>query len=367
MIKILHTVNTALLLMALALHAFGDEKLSTTWAFDTSKSVASQSMEMKKELKDAINALPDGTHCTLLAVGGTVRRLFDGDLNPTRRAELLSQIDGLAFNALNSDLGGGLAEAAFGMAAQPGRKEIWIFTDGENRPMPKSRQRGQSFAQVLSETALPPGIEVNVRLFGNAYPELNSEQAKILRSAPDWKALFTPPPPPPPPPVPNPDRWVWRAGYIVLGLGFAATVLAWYKLSGKAEARMRQPLAVPMPEPQAAPASALRFTVETAAGERVGGLSADGTTELRIGDSPLADLLYPEAAGSLVRLRVIRTRDAEQLELSNEGTIPVHIGSLAVAPRRQQILPLDLIEIKLGGLFLRVFPEAIPATEMKYV
>jgi len=344
--------------MLAALLAMAGEKPNIAWVLDSSRSVAAQAAQMKQEQKDAITALPDGAHCTLFAVGGTVRRLFEGDLGADRRAELLHLVDKLPLTDLNSDLGGGLAEAAYALASQPGRREIWMFTDGENRPMPGSRRRGMTFAQVLTETAVPAGIGVHIRLFGNSDPKFNPKEATVCRSTPDWKRYFAPPAPPPPAPVPPPDPWVWRSGYALLAAGALAAAFTWYRRQSSAAWLMRQRLA--RAETAAPPPPSVTFTVENEAGHALGRLSSTGTSEISIGDSPLADVMSPDADGGVVRLVVVRTRGGELLELTNEGALPVHVGAMSLAPRRRQVLPLDLLEIQLGRLGLRVVPE-VPA------
>jgi hypothetical protein len=346
--------------MLAALFAAAAEKPNIAYVLDRSRSVAAQAAQMKQEQKDAITALPYGAHCTLLAVGGTVRRLFEGDMDAGRRAELLHLVDKLPLTDLNSDLGGGLAEASYALASQPGRREIWMFTDGENRPMPGSRRRGMTFSQILTETAIPAGIAVHIRLFGNSDPKFNPKEATVYRSAPDWKKHFAPPAPPSPAPVPPPDAWLWRSGYVLVGAGALAAAFAWYRRESNAAWLMRQRLA--RTETATPPLPSVTFTVENEAGRALGRLSSTGTSEIRIGDSPLADVMSSDADGGVVRLAVVRTRGGELLELSNEGALPVHVGAMTLSPHRRQVLPLDLLEIQLGRLALRVVPE-VPAEE----
>src|ERR1700737_3128803 len=85
--------------------------VSVVLVTDISRSIAIPFAQSKAEQKQVIAVMPDGSHCVMLAIGGSVRRLFEGTLNPARRAEAVRQLDLLQATEWYTDLGAGLEEA----------------------------------------------------------------------------------------------------------------------------------------------------------------------------------------------------------------------------------------------------------------
>lgn len=98
---------------------------------DASRSFAPMAAESKNEQRQMVEAMPAGAHFVVLSVGNSVRRIFDGDLNPARKTEALRQIAAIPATDFNTDLGAALEDAQASLDGLGGRRMIWISRTGE--------------------------------------------------------------------------------------------------------------------------------------------------------------------------------------------------------------------------------------------
>ena len=348
----LNTVVRCLLMMAcLALLAMAQNQVI---ALDASRSTAAVAAAEHGEAAALADAVPTGRRAILFVVGGTVRRVFDGTLDARSRAEMERQIAATPATALNTDLGGAVAETLRAAAALPGQTDVWIYTDGENRPVPGSTDRGRSFRAILEGAAVPTGVELHVRLFGGGLDGLAQPNMFVHRTAPDYAAMYRKPPQPPALPPPPPDRR-WQMAAIAVGICGLALLALGLLTRGRhrsREADLLAPVALSEPPAPAAPRLRLSYIVQPA-GMASAVTVDDERRELTAGGDPLDDLPVPGAA----RVRFRLAPEGGRVSLVNEGAEGVWVGRRCVPPGGSVELPGALVEIRIGEKILRAYPE----------
>jgi hypothetical protein len=247
-----------------------------------------------------------------------------------------------------------VAETLRAAAALPGRTDVWIYTDGENRPLPGSADRGRSFRAILEGAAVPAGVELHVRVFGGGLDGLARSNVFVHRTAPDYAAMYRKPPQPPPLPSPPRDRRWELAAVAIAVCGLAVLVLGLLTGSGRrrSDADLLEPVELPEPPSPAAPRPRLSYIVQPA-GTASAVTVDDERRELTAGGDLLADLPVPGAAQVRFRLEP----EAGRVSLFNEGAEGVWVGRRCVPPGGSVELPGALVEIRIGENILRAYPE----------
>ena len=331
-------------------------------AVDVSRSTRSAFEVVKREQQALIAALPDGSYCAVLTVGGAVNRVFEGRIDSNSRAQAQSVIGALEAKDWNSDLAAGVIDAIASVANVPGQKEIWMFTDGELRPKRGSPYVGRTFASVLADLKIGPETKVFVRLMGTGKLTVARPQISVTTAAPDWKSHYRPAPAAPPKPS-RPDvkpNWApWWVGSAAASI--AALVLAhaiWRRMRMTLDECALRAAIGPEIEPQV-PAT-LR-PVRTYKVRQAGGttfeLDPDGVRELTIGYGALADIELNDAAGGDVRLRLQGEGDESTPMLENIGSAVTFVGTRRVGAGAVKTLPKSGCEVRVGRDLFFVYPE----------
>ena len=329
---------------------------------DPSQSQREWSAPTAADQQRLIAALPAGTRVLVFTAGLRVRRIFEGDLNPVRRSEVLKQLQSVPQTEPNTDLGVALADALRAVAASDGDKTIVFFSDAQNRPAPGSRYRGRSFESILNAANLPANTRIVVRVYGAEPLNVTRTGIAIVRDTPDWTALLDLAPKQPIPPPPAPPGWKkWRfwIAFAIAGV-VAVCALFWHKLAPADQGRSGLLDRVELPVD--APAPPERHTV-TRYRIQAGSAFIDLEPGLResavIGDTPIADLALTSAEGAWVRVNLRGEPELATLTLDNVGPAPLYIGSRRIPPRASLELPSRYLEARLGRELLRIYPETV--------
>jgi hypothetical protein len=342
-------LKTILLAFFFALLAVA--QTSTVMILDSSRSFASASERAKAEQRLLLDRLTDGSHFVLLSVGGSVRRLFDGPLNPARRAEAVRQLAAVTNTAVNTDLAAALDDARASLSGLTGRRMIWIYTDGGNAPPPGSRFRGKPFSEVLRAFALGQDAELFIRQFGGASLERDLagiRNVTVLRAEPDWLRIF---PPPSPRKTPAP---VERNHYLAWGLA-ALTVMivagcgGWWAYRRLPRGLTEAPGPLPT-APAQRPTAMYNLHVAGGGSSRIG---EEGTTRIVVGESHLADLYLSGIDGACVAVWIDETGNPI---VENVGRAPVAVGARRLSTGQRLKLPRSHVQMRLGNRDLHVYP-----------
>lgn len=355
-------MRVPILLASLVLTAAAQNRRVVAIVHDPSQSQREWTAPTAADQQRLIAALPDRTRVLVFTAGLHVRRIFEGDLNPLRRSEVLRQLQSVPLTEPNTDLGAALTGALRALAASDGEKTIVFFSDAQNRPAPGSPYRGRSFESILNSIALPPDTRIVVRVYGAEPLKLNRPQIAVVRDVPDWAALLDLAPKKPPMPAPEPPGWkkwrFWIAFAIICVV--AVCVLVWRKLA-RAD-RGRYDLLDGVELPLDAPVPVERHTV-TRYRIQAGGASIDLEPGVRqcavIGDTPIADLPLDSAEGAWVCVKLRGEPELATLTFENVGDAPVYVGSRRVPQRASIELPSQYLEARLGRELLQIYPETV--------
>lgn len=330
-------------------------------ATDSSLSNAPFLAQSKSEQRSIVESLPSGSRLTIFTVGGTTRRIFDGELSKAGKEEAIRQIESVRANERNTDLALAVSVSIAALASSTAPvRQVWLFCDGGHMPLPGSTTRGKSFETILRQAVLPKGAELNVRLFGDEKLAASNEAIKIFRQTPGWKVALRIPVTEPPPPIPPPPGTVgWHAAALAATL-IALAGLA-YIWKTRQLAGVSGPLAPLEPEapPPATPEVRRQYVLRATGLRATAALSSEETPELIVGDTPLADLYLPGCESGEVRLQL----RPHGLTIENRGQTRVHAGRVEIASGRSLSIPSrsleQVIQIRIGKQVLQLFPQQI--------
>jgi hypothetical protein len=342
---------------------------------DTSQSQARWALQSRAEQRSLIARFPNDTQLVLLGVGSSVHRLFDGRLDPPHRESASSLVNSIAMADQNTALGEGIAEALRLSAAMTGTsKNIWIFTDGQNSPPPKSRFRGKHLNRILDEVVVPPDTQIYIRIFGAEQIISSKPFVHILKSPPDWNALTAPRPSVAKTAMPASSEEKRPAGpasrEILPMLGIVATlaaavVLGVFVLSVIRRKRANDVLAdlpsisSPAPdlpdEPQ--PHRIFSIFIEGRAEPVV--LGGNHCKEVAIGGSATADIYLPACDQQTACFTVEEKLRTPAISIKNSGVGEIEIGRRRLAAGRSIRLPDSPVEMRIGSQIVHVMGETV--------
>src|SRR5579872_1285990 len=351
--------------LTMAAMVIAQAQVSLTVGLDTSRSEATVWAEAQSEAKRIIETLPDGTHATIFTLGGSVHRVFDGNINSARRSEALRQLDAARPAEMNTDLAAAMADSVASMNGLPGRHIFVLISDCKNMPERKSHYRGRSFQQVLNEVKLPAGTELFVRVTGNEPLSSSKPGISILRTLPDWRAVLrlqAPVLPPKSSPAPDFHRWLLAAAIAVALMVVLVIVLVRLRHAPNNDgAELEAAVEFPIEErlPSSDTLEGMTYTVQRAGSLEWVSLGTEDRREITIGDDPLAEIEVAGAEGVLLRLELALD---DRMTLANIGRAPVRVGKKRIAPGVRQTLPPGGAQIGIGREVFEVYPEMVIKT-----
>jgi hypothetical protein len=359
-----------IILSALTLSAQTADILVT----DTSESQSHWAIQSRDEQKQLIAALPNSTQLIILGVGGSVRRLYEGTLDPAHRVAAGAIIDALPMKDQNTALWEGVSEALRLTAALTGTsKNIWVFTDGQNSPLPKSRFRGKHFNRILDEVSLPSDTQIYIRVFGAEQVVSTKPSIHILKSAPAWSTIVpgkatARPRDTGPVNTPHPVSPVSREILPIVGifalisaasvLAILAIIIARRKRANDIVADVR-PISAAPPESFDEPQPRRIFSIFIDGRTEPIVLGTDQRTEVVIGGATTADVYLPACEQQMARFTLHDLRSQQAIMIRNDGIGEIEVGRRRIASGNTVRLPDKPVEMRIGSQIIHVLGETV--------